>query len=96
MKSLCSLIRIHLKTLILTSTLTPTLTLTSTLTLTLTLIPTLTPTVMALAEEQEWAIKVKKYSGGINLGETIKDELAEFVKTKIYIYEKEDFSDNTL
>jgi hypothetical protein len=51
---------------------------------------------MALAEEQEWAIKVRKYSGGINLGETTKDELAEFVETKIYMCEKEDFSDNTL
>ena len=50
---------------------------------------------MALAEEQEWAIKVRKYSGGINLGKTIKDELAEFIETKIYIY-KEDFLDNTL
>ena len=68
----------------------PTSTLTSTLT------PTLTPTAMALAEEQEWAIKVKKYSGGINLGETTKDKLAEFVKIKIYIYKKEDFSNNTL
>ena len=51
---------------------------------------------MALAEEQEWAVKVKKYSGGINLGETIKDKLAEFIKMKIYIYRKEDFLDNTL
>ena len=30
------------------------------------------------------------------MGKTIKDELAEFVETKIYIHEKEDFSDNTL
>ena len=30
------------------------------------------------------------------MGETIKDELAEFVKTKIYIYKKEDFLNNTL
>ena len=51
---------------------------------------------MALAEEQEWAIKVRKYSNGINLGKTIKDKLAEFVETKIYIHEKEDFLDNTL
>ena len=29
---------------------------------------------MALAEEQEWAIKVRKHSGGINLGETTKDK----------------------
>ena len=51
---------------------------------------------MALVEEQEWAVKVKKYSSGINLGETIKDKLAKFVETKIYIYKKENFSDNTL
>jgi hypothetical protein len=30
------------------------------------------------------------------LGKTIKDELAEFVETKIYMYKKEDFLDNTL
>jgi len=30
------------------------------------------------------------------LGETIKDKLAEFIETKIYIYKKEDFLDNTL
>ena len=41
-------------------------------------------------------MKVRKYSSGINLGETIKDELAEFVEMKIYIYKKEDFLDNTL
>jgi hypothetical protein len=51
---------------------------------------------MALAEEQEWAMKVRKYGGGIDLGKTTKDELAEFVETKIYMHEKEDFSDNTL
>ena len=51
---------------------------------------------MALVEKQEWAIKDKKYSNGINLGETIKDELVEFIKIKIYIYKKEDFLDNTL
>ena len=51
---------------------------------------------MALAEEHEWAIKIKKYGGGINLGETIKDKLAKFIKIKIYIYKKEDFSNNTL
>ena len=66
------------------------------LNLNLTLTLTLTPTAMALAEEQEWAIKVKKYGGGINLGKTIKDTLAEFIEIKIYIYKKEDFSDNTL
>jgi hypothetical protein len=51
---------------------------------------------MVLVEEQEWAIKVKKYSSRINLSETIKDKLTEFIKIKIYIYKKEDFSDNTL
>jgi len=51
---------------------------------------------MALTEEQEWAIKVRKYGGGINLGETIKDELAEFIEMKIYMHKKEDFLDNTL
>ena len=51
---------------------------------------------MALAEEQELAIKVRKYGGGINLGETIKDELAEFIEIKIYMHKKEDFLDNTL
>ena len=51
---------------------------------------------MALAEEQEWAIKVEKYGDGINLGETTKDKLVEFIKTKIYIYKKEDFLNNTL
>ena len=51
---------------------------------------------MALVEEQKWAIKVRKYSGGINLGKTTKDKLAEFIKMKIYIYKKEDFLDNTL
>ena len=72
------------------------LTLLLTLTLTLTLTPTLISITMVLVEEQEWAIKVRKYSGGINLGKTIKDKLAEFIKTKIYIYKKEDFLDNTL
>ena len=67
-----------------------------TLTLTLTLTPTLIPTTMALMEEQKWTIKVRKHSSGINLGETIKNKLAEFIKTKIYIYKKEDFLDNTL
>ena len=51
---------------------------------------------MVLVEEQEWAIKVKKYSGGINLGKTIKDKLVKFIEMKIYIYKKEDFLDNTL
>ena len=51
---------------------------------------------MALVEEQEWAVKVKKYSSGINLGETTKNKLAKFVKIKIYIYKKEDFLNNTL
>ena len=51
---------------------------------------------MALVEEQEQAIKVRKYDGGINLGKTIKDKLTEFIKTKIYIYKKEDFLNNTL
>ena len=51
---------------------------------------------MALVEKQKWAIKVRKYGGGINLGETTKDKLAEFVEIKIYIYKKEDFLDNTL
>ena len=67
-----------------------------TLTSILTLIPTLTPAAMALAEEQEWAIKIKKYSNKINLGKTTKNKLVEFVKIKIYIYKKEDFLDNTL
>ena len=30
------------------------------------------------------------------MGETIKDELAEFIEIKIYMHEKEDFLDNTL
>ena len=51
---------------------------------------------MALAEEQEWAVKVRKYGSGINLGKTTKDKLAEFIETKIYMHKKEDFSDNTL
>ena len=51
---------------------------------------------MALVEEEKWAIKVRKYSNRINLGETIKDKLVKFIKTKIYIYKKEDFLDNTL
>ena len=77
-------------------TLTLTLTLILILTLILTLTPTLIPTTMALAEEQEWVIKVRKYSGRINLGETIKDKLVKFIKIKIYIYKKEDFLNNTL
>ena len=81
-------------TLILILILTLTLSLILTLTLTFTL--TLTPIAMALVEEQEWAIKIRKYGGGINLGETIKDELAEFIKIKIYIYKKKDFLNNTL
>ena len=41
---------------------------------------------MALVKEQEWAIKVRKYSGRINLSETMKDELVKFIKIKfIYI-----------
>ena len=51
---------------------------------------------MALAEEQEWAVKIKKYGGGINLGKTIKNKLAKFIKIKIYIYKKENFLNNTL
>ena len=51
---------------------------------------------MALVEEQKWAIKVKKYNNRINLGKITKDKLVEFVETKIYIYKKEDFLDNTL
>ena len=35
---------------------------------------------MVLKEEQEWAIKVRKHSGKINLGKIIKDKLAEFIK----------------
>ena len=70
------------------------MTLTPTLTSTLTL--TLIPITIALIEEQEWAVKVRKHGSGINLGETTKDKLAEFVETKIYIHKKEDFLDNTL
>ena len=73
-----------------------TLTLILTLILILTLTPTLIFTTMALVKEWEWAIKVRKYNSGINLGKTIKDKLVEFIKIKIYIYKKEDFSDNTL
>ena len=77
-----------------------TLTLTSTLILTLililTLTPTLTPITIALVEKQEWAIKVRKYSSRINLGETTKDKLVKYIKMKIYIYKKEDFLDSTL
>ena len=51
---------------------------------------------MALVKEQEWAIKVRKYGGRINLGETTKDKLTKFIKIKIYIYKKKDFLDNTL
>ena len=62
----------------------------------LTLIPTLTPTAIALAEEQKWAIKIKKYGGRINLSKTIKNKLVEFIKIKIYIYKEKDFLNNTL
>ena len=48
-------------------------------------IPTLIPTAIALAEEQEWAIKIRKYSSRINLSKTIKNKLAKFIKIKIYI-----------
>ena len=51
---------------------------------------------MALVKEWEWAIKVRKYNSGINLGKTIKDKLVEFIKIKFYIYKKEDFLNNTL
>ena len=51
---------------------------------------------MVLVKEQKWAIKVRKHNNRINLGKTIKNKLAEFVETKIYIYKKEDFLDNTL
>ena len=57
---------------------------------------TIIPAAIALVEEQKWAIKIRKYSNGINLGETIKDKLTEFIEIKIYIYKKEDFLDNTL
>ena len=51
---------------------------------------------MALIEEQEWAVKVRKHSSRINLGGTTKDKLVEFVEMKIYMHKKEDFLDNTL
>ena len=76
--------------------LTLTLTLTSTLTLIFTFTPTLIPITIALIEEQEWAVKVRKYNNRINLGKTIKNKLAEFVEMKIYIHKKEDFLDNIL
>ena len=44
----------------------------------------------------EWAEKILKYRDGIDIVNTIKDELGEYIETKIYIYVWKNFMDYIL
>ena len=50
-----------------------------------TLIPTLIPTIIVLMELL-WAEKITKHSDGIIAVIAIKEELGEYITTKMYIY----------
>ena len=60
-----------------------------------TLIPTLIPTIMA-PMELLWAEKIIKHSNGIIAAIATKEELGEYITTKVYIYMQEEFTDYTL
>jgi hypothetical protein len=40
--------------------------------------------------------KIIKYRNGINTSKALKEELGEYVNTKLYIYILEEFTDNIL
>ena len=63
--------------------------------LTTTLIPTLIPTIMAPMELLQ-AEKITKHSDGIIAATAIKEELGEYITTKVYIYVQEEFIDYIL
>ena len=60
-----------------------------------TLISTLILIIMVLIELLQ-AEKIIKYSNGIIAAIAIKEELGEYITTKIYIYMQEEFTDYTL
>ena len=60
-----------------------------------TLIPTLIPIIMALMELL-WAKKITKYSNRIIAATATKEELGEYITTKVYICMQEEFTDYTL
>ena len=43
-----------------------------------------------------WAKKIIKYSNGIIAAIATKEELGEYITTKVYIYIQEEFTDYTL
>jgi hypothetical protein len=46
--------------------------------------------------EPSWNKKIAKHSDGINAAKATKEELAEYVATKIYVHVLEEFTDYTL
>jgi len=46
--------------------------------------------------DPKWAKKILKYGDGINIANTTKDELGEYVEMKVYIYIQENFTDYIL
>jgi len=46
--------------------------------------------------DSKWAKKILRYGDGINIANTIKDKLGEYVETKVYVYTRENFIDYTL
>ena len=44
----------------------------------------------------KWAEKILKHRDGIDIANAIKDELGEYIKTKIYIYIWKNFTDYIL
>ena len=46
--------------------------------------------------ELSWAEKITKHSNGITAAIAIKEELGEYVTTKVYIHVQEEFTDYTL
>ena len=46
--------------------------------------------------EEEWAAIASKYGYGINVDDTTKDELVEFVQTIIYLHNEQDLTNTNL
>jgi len=46
--------------------------------------------------DPEWVEKILRHRDGIDIANAIKDELGEYIKTKVYVYIQENFIDYTL
>ena len=46
--------------------------------------------------DPKWAKKILRYGDGINIANAIKDELGEYIETKVYVHIQENFTDYIL